>query len=480
MSDQSPHLPSYERYHIETKPAPDIVRWPNQFLVEVNKLELARLLIKEIFEQQGDLKAITSRPCIYGVFSGPVGGFAPRPQHCVGCLRCTTQHPEVVQIHRNPEREKLGDTFFESKFVDTVAFESETGSIPVKGAGYRGKFGGQGWDGMWTDMSEIVRPTRDGIHGREYISTTVDIGETPPYLVFDEVGSPTGWLPNTLSIPIPYLLDAPPKSAASNNLFNIISDTARETQTLAIIPLDQIQNLSSIDSHIIPIQKIDAYTDLFELTFSPQIIELESHSVQSFRNIKSVISEIQSKFQGTRITLRMPYPGEDTLLNFVQSGVNVFHFVADYHGRGRDNKFVMDLIREAHLSLVKAGIRDQVTLIGSGGIIAAEHVPKAIITGLDIVALDTPVLVALQTQFDGECSHRENSIFTLPDPLPHEWGVQRLKNMLAAWRDQLLEILGAMGLREVRRLRGETGRAMYQINLEREAFSEIEGYENRE
>ena len=26
---------------------------------------------------------------------------------------------------------------------------------------------------MWTDMSEIVRPTRDGIHGREYISTSV-------------------------------------------------------------------------------------------------------------------------------------------------------------------------------------------------------------------------------------------------------------------------------------------------------------------
>ena len=47
----------------------------------------------------------------------------------------------------------------------------------------------------------------------------------------------------------------------------------------------------------------------------------------------------------------------------------------------------------------------------------------------------------------------------------------------AAWRDQLLEILGAMGLREVRRLRGEMGRAMLQVELEREAFAEIEGYE---
>ena len=55
--------------------------------------------------------------------------------------------------------------------------------------------------------------------------------------------------------------------------------------------------------------------------------------------------------------------------------------------------------------------------------------------------------------------------------------MQRLKNLSAAWRDQLLEVLGAMGLREVRRLRGETGRVMYMVELEREAFSEIEGYD---
>ena len=35
-------------------------------------------------------------------------------------------------------------------------------------------------------------------------------------------------------------------------------------------------------------------------------------------------------------------------------------------------------------------------------------------------------------------------------------------NLMAAWRDQLLEVLGAMGMREVRRLRGELGRAMFQ------------------
>ena len=137
---------------------------------------------------------------------------------------------------------------------------------------------------------------------------------------------------------------------------------------------------------------------------------------------------------------------------------------------------MIDLIREAHLTFVEAGKRDEITLIGSGGIVAAEHVPKAIICGLDLVALDTSLLAAMQARFIGECFARGTNQIQLPRELSVGWGVQRIKNMTAAWRDQLLEILGAMGLREVRRLRGEIGRVMFQADLEREAFAEIEGY----
>ncbi len=58
----------------------------------------------------------------------------------------------------------------------TLWKQAEDGKVPVTGAGYRGPFTGPGFDSMWTDMSEIVRPTRDGIHGREYISTSVELG----------------------------------------------------------------------------------------------------------------------------------------------------------------------------------------------------------------------------------------------------------------------------------------------------------------
>ena len=46
--------------------------------------------------------------------------------------------------------------------------------------------------------------------------------------------------------------------------------------------------------------------------------------------------------------------------------------------------------------------------------------------------------------------------------------MRRIENLIGAWHQQLIEVLGAMGIREVRRLRGETGRAMFFEDLERD------------
>jgi tRNA G26 N,N-dimethylase Trm1 len=43
-------------------------------------------------------------------------------------------------------------------------------------------------------------------------------------------------------------------------------------------------------------------------------------------------------------------------------------------------------------------------------------------------------------------------------------------NLMGAWHSQLIEVLGAMGIREVRRLRGEAGRAIFMEDMEKEAF----------
>ncbi|HKJ28041.1 MAG TPA: glutamate synthase-related protein [Anaerolineales bacterium] len=461
----------YHRYHIETQKSEEIEKWPPRFRVKVGKIGLAKWLIAEFLEHGPQkMDVILSRPCMYGVFSGPIGGFAPRPQHCVACLRCTTENPEFISVTHNPDNHKLGDSYFNSEYINAIRYESMEGMIPVRGAGYRGKFGGEGWDGMWTDMSEIVRPTRDGIHGREFISTVVDIGYRPNFLVFDENNNMVGSQPQIVSIPLPILFDVPPASSAETTSQQITANAAKKLESLAVLPIDSMLSLNLTGEHLVPLVKPDQASLLKELGFTPRLVEMDGWNPH-------LLVAIQDCCPDAIIVLRSPFTSKEELLDYIHQGIHTFHFLADFQGEGKDGAFVLDLIRETHQHLVEAGIRQEATLIASGGMIAAEHIPKAILCGLDAVAIDTPIMAALQAKFNGEQKDRATSHFALPRKLTVEWGTQRLLNLAASWRDQLLEISGAMGLREIRRMRGEMGRAMFTKNLEANAFAGVTGYD---
>lgn len=457
---------NYNRYNIEAQTAPDIIRAKSRFRVKVKKQHLIAHVLKDIYKFKCNLRVALSRPCIYEVLSRPVGGLAPREELCVSCLRCTIEYPELIQIHPNSRPDWLGDSYIRAENVDTILYEARTGRVPVRGAGYRGLFGGSGWDGMWTDMSEIVRPTRDGIHGREFISTSVDIGEKLPYLHFDEHRQMIETPPQVISIQVPFIFDIPPSNSQQEKLTKIFAETARQIETLAIVPIPMIIQFSLHGSHIVPLIRNNEWTYLDQLSWSPQMVVFEGWN-------RDIFEKLRCKLPNTIVCVCIPM--DTDIMELVHKGVRVFHIKANYHGYA-GNQFAIDLIHKIHRGLVNAGLREEITLIGSGGIIMAEHIPKAIICGLDAVILDTALWVALQARFEGECINYQTASVSFPR-LKIPWGVQRLKNLAASWRDQLLEILGAMGLREVRRLRGEVGRCMFLKELELEAFGEIKGYE---
>ncbi|RZN44179.1 MAG: hypothetical protein EFT35_00365, partial [Methanophagales archaeon ANME-1-THS] len=128
--------------------------------------------------------------CLYGVHKrledDPRRMAEPVNHRCKGCFLCVQECPrEALRIRTSSDYLQLGDSYWTPEIICKNWYQAETGMIPVSGAGYSGPFSGKGFDSMWTDMSEIVRPTRDGIHGREYISTAVDIGKKLPALSFD-------------------------------------------------------------------------------------------------------------------------------------------------------------------------------------------------------------------------------------------------------------------------------------------------------
>jgi glutamate synthase domain-containing protein 2 len=117
-------------------------------------------------------------------------------------------------------------------------------------------------------------------------------------------------------------------------------------------------------------------------------------------------------------------------------------------------------------------VRDQITLISGGGIAMAEHVAKQIICGSDLVSVDIPLLIAMECRVCRRCKEGIACPVEL-DSVDTVWGAGRVRNLMAGWHNQLIEILGAMGIREVRRLRGEMGRAMFFEDLEKDIFATL-------
>ncbi|DAC65969.1 TPA: hypothetical protein HA325_04050 [Candidatus Thalassarchaeaceae archaeon] len=460
----------YHRYHIETEEVDDIDPLPHRFLVEVGKFGLAKFIVSELFHYGLKPDVILSRPCTYGVFSGPVGGFYPLPKLCVGCLRCTVQHPDFVKVLPNPKRTALGDSYTTHGHIAAIDEESKKGLVPVRGQGYRGRFGGPGFDGMLTDMSEIVRPSRDGIHGRELIGTSVDIGTKPMHLSFDEEGNLQGKTPDMFTIQVPFLFDVPPGDLGTTKLAKVLDSTSKKIDTLACMKAADVIEMGMDSPNIVPVIPKET-PEMAEMFPAARLIELDGWDKDAMDAARSATDALI----GVRICFTEGW--QDRLMKAVNNRVDVVHLNADLHGRGFDDgRFISDLLKEAHMLLIDKGCRDMVTLIGAGGLVSADHLPKAIISGLDAVALDLPVLFALQGRSHGSLVVREQVRGTLPKKMTQEWAEQRLTNLCASWRDQLLEILGAMGIREARRLRGEFGRSMIVNHLEDEAFEGIEGY----
>ncbi|MFW9777556.1 MAG: glutamate synthase-related protein [Candidatus Heimdallarchaeota archaeon] len=475
------------RLHLEPVLAPSRKKQPHPFIPHVKKTGLAKMLIKEALHYNTKLlfkkeyrAALLSRPCIYGVFDGHLGGFSPRKELCTGCYRCVQEFPGFCSVERNKAYTSFADSYWSGEDperlsispIATINYEAETGKIPIKGMGYKGSFAGAGWDSMWTDMSEIVRPTRDGVHGREYISTLVNLGRKPAYLKIRQgrIINPS----KTLTIPLPIIFDHLPSNLNMQSVQESISETSEQIGTMFIKRISNPnRELKALRSSLIPLIKYEDFRQTETLDLEGfQAVELDFHPSWNYE-------EIKSSYDRLLIIVRVPFEKHEMntarAIDLTRRGIDSLHLYANYHGKqfkSPNSLFIMDLLRRVHLDLIRERMRDEITVIASGGIILAEHVPKAIICGADLVAIDTSILVALQCEFKGECSTGETGRVQ-KENFPIEWGKQRLINLMASWHDQLIEILSAMGIRDVRRLRGDAGRAMFNEDLEKEAFADI-------
>jgi ferredoxin len=424
-----------------------------------------------------------TKVCIYEAHKRGKGGDPrkmadPNTMVCRNCFRCIQECPRgALEKSLDKDFLNIGGSYWKSDMFITLWKQAEDGKVPVTGAGYRGPFTGPGFDSMWTDMSEIVRPTRDGIHGREYISTSVELGRKLNHLTFDDCGKLLSKIHDTIDIPIPIIFDFP-QDNLSHNVKTAIVRAAAELNTCVILSADRIAaDLKKYTKNIIPLiphKEIDKHQALIK---SVRMVAINYND-----EVLSTLPALQDKIKKINNVLtifRVPATNavETIVSSLAQSGAEIIHVVADYRGMEygssrADRRLAKDIIRAVHLKLVEDRIRDEVTIIFSGGIAMAEHVPKAMICGADLTAIDLPLLIALGARLYEE----PEKILVFPEALEKisvRTIMHRIVNLMGAWHSQLLEVMGAMGIREARRLRGETGRAIFFDEIDNDTFGKL-------
>jgi len=429
----------------------------------------------------GSCRECVKKKCVYDIFKNNhrYVSSMQEPEYvysCESCFRCVQECTKgIFSRVINPDYRTLGDSYFNPDIIHRIWYQAHTGKIPVSGAGYRGPFVGAGFDSMWTDMSEIVRPTRDGIHGREYINTCIELSRRVTRLRFKENMTIDMELPPILEIPLPVLFQRPGFGVVSEKVLIAMALAANVLGTMMFVrPEDCSGVLASYAAHLVPCLGKDTYKKHSALIQKSRMIELNYEP-----GIEEAFTALRSLNPDLIISVGIPLDGRaaSRAVDLTCADADTLHFYADNHGNElvpHQPRFLKEMIREIHLKLVEKLIRQRVKLIFTGGIAMAEHVAKAIICGADGVAVDTPLLIALECRVCYRCKNGLSCPVQLEDFDPF-WGRRRITNLIGAWRNQLIEVMGAMGIREVRRLRGEVGRSMWFEDLERENFGPLFG-----
>ena len=454
------------KYHVNIKPAPPRYR-PE-----------GKLGIVDWREDCSSCKNCVKKSCVYGLYRDEADtlhdeiGYLDYIYQCKGCLTCVQNCTKNILTRvANPLYDRLGDEYYTPDIITTTWFQAETGGVPVSGCGYGGPFSGKGFDSMWTDMSEIVRPTRDGIHGREYINTGVDIGAKLGRLNFDGMEM-RDTPPPRLQSPLPIVFDIVPGQWRHGPVVAAIVKAAEKLGLFAMVPDTSLSPASQKPGVTVPCLEYPKNGAAVAAGAPMVAIPDSADSIDIMGSLK--------RAEPARIVvIRLPATKNVALrvVELARAGAEVVNIVFDRHGRevgGESPRHLRDTLREAHQALVKEGIRDHVTLMASGGIGLPEHMAKAIICGADLVAIDIPLIVALECRLCNECGRGERCPVDLA-AIDENYAVSRIVNLMGSWHSQLLEMLGAMGIREARRLRGETGRCMFFEDLERAAFGRLFG-----
>ena len=202
------------------------------------------------------------------------------------------------------------------------------------------------------------------------------------------------------------------------------------------------------------------------------------HSVYSVEDHKKHLDWIKEVNPEALVSVKVSTPTDVDMVavGSYYAGAHIVHLDGSYGGTGAapdiaKKNIAMPIeyaIPKVHKFLVAEGIRDEITLIASGGIRTAYDALKAIALGADGVVVGTVEMIALGCVRCACCESGRGCPrgIATTDPelmgqMSLEWSTQRLINLYNSWREQMVDVLAGFGMRSVRELRGRSDLLAY-------------------
>lgn len=453
---------------------------------------------------------VCERQCANGVhfWSEKTGRMESDESRCVNCHRCVAFCPaRALKIVRTDHTYKENANWT-GQTMEEIYRQAGSGGILLSSMGNPQPFSSY-FDRLLLNASQVTNPSIDPL--REPMETRVFLGKKPDCIERDEDGRLIDNLPPQLQLDVPLLFSAMSYGSISYNAHESLARAAQELGTFyntgegglhedfyryggntivqvasgrfgvfkgyldagAAVEIKIGQGAKpGIGGHL-PGTKIAA--DISKTRMIPEGADAISpaphhdiYSIEDLRQLVYSLKEATGYQKPVIVKIAAVHNVAAIASGIARSGADIIALDGFQGGTGaaptriRDNVGIpLELaLASVDQRLRDEGIRDAISLIVGGSIHNSADIVKAIALGADAVYIATAALLALGCHLCRACQQGlcNWGIATqrpeLVKRLNPDEGARRLVNLVNAWKHEMMEMMGGMGINSIEALRG--------------------------
>ncbi|HJX13921.1 MAG TPA: glutamate synthase-related protein [Dehalococcoidales bacterium] len=432
-----------------------------------------------------------------------------REENCVGCHRCEVFCPtNALKVTYNP-LDYRGNYNWRPDIIEDIYKQAETGGVLLSGMG-NDKGHRIYWDHLVLNASQVTNPSIDPL--REPMELTTFLGRKPDHLEIDpETRALKTEIAPLVKLEVPVMFSAMSYGAVSRNVHESLARAATEMGTLwntgegglhptlykygnntvvqvasgrfgvhaeyldvaRVVEIKIGQGAKpGIGGHL-PGEKVSADVSLTRMIpeGTDAISPAPQHDIYSIEDLAQLIYALKEATNYTKpisVKIAAVHNAAAIASGIVRGGADIVVLDGLRGATGAAPKVIRDnvgipielALASVDSRLRQEGIRNQASIVVSGGIRNSADIAKAIALGADAVYIGTAALIALgchvcQQCHTGKCAWGIcTTDLRLAKRVNPDIGARRLANLLRGWSLELKDILGGLGVNALESLRG--------------------------